>query len=206
MEEGQAWNKSCLAGQHQWRQSVTRCLSSSDLSTVFLRSGGWFSHCKMGRQPVGHPASLRAIPEVVSCGAHVLFAKECSVVFEMRRPLCSLHRKVLPEALSVSPGKNRSHSHYSGPTLHNQQSGRPIGPGALPTGRSLLLRATKHPSAQNTPQPNFSCGWALDWGRSSIGQRNLVALGAEPSLGRFPVALLELSLVSSLCASVGCLG
>lgn len=39
---------------------------------------------------------------------HVLLAEECNVMFDMRRPLCSLHRKVLSEALSVSPGKKKT--------------------------------------------------------------------------------------------------
>lgn len=69
MEEGQAWNKSRLAGQHCYP-----LLFSSEWGLV-------------GRQPIGHPASLRAIPEVVSHGVHSLFVKESNVVFEMRRPL-----------------------------------------------------------------------------------------------------------------------
>lgn len=99
---------------------------------------------------------------------HALFAEERNVVLGMRRPLCALHRKVLSVALSVSPGKNRSHNHYSGLSLHNQESGKPKGPGALPTGRNSSLRAAKHPSAQTTPHPNLSYGWAyyaLGWGR-----------------------------------------
>lgn len=96
MEEGQAWNKTRLAGQH-----CHPLLFSSDLST--LREWGL-----VGRQPIGHPASRRAIPEVVSHGVHALFVKESNVVFEMRRPLLSPAQKgPVSVALSVSPGKNR---------------------------------------------------------------------------------------------------
>lgn len=133
---------------------------------------------------------------------HALFAEERNVVLGMRRPLCALHRKVLSVALSVSPGKNRSHNHYSGLSLHNQESGKPKGPGSPAHREKLIPEGCQAPLCTNHPssQPQLWMGLLrprLGEVPPSIGQRNLGILGAEPSLGRSPAALLVLSLASS---------
>lgn len=69
------------------------------------------------------------------------------------------------------------HNPYSGPSLHNQKSGRPREPGALPTGRSPTAEGCQAPlyTNQSLSQPHLGTDLCLRLVRiaPSIGQRLL---------------------------------
>lgn len=86
-------------------------------------------------------------------------------------------RSCLWPCLSPLENVGVKHNPYSGPSLHNQKSGRPREPGALPTGRSPTAEGCQAPlyTNQSLSQPHLGTDLCLRLVRiaPSIGQRLL---------------------------------